>query len=246
MELQFDRVVRDSTPASEPSKVAVACSGCSTSIKTEYYDINGNTFCDGCRQAIESAAQTPTGIGPLLRAGVFGLGAGLVGAVIYYAVIAIANLEIGIIAILIGYMVGHAVRQGARGRGGLRFQVLAVALTYASVAFAYTPLAFAKDNDDKGDAKNAPSAVVSSQESSVTDTTARAADSPPPKGSFIAALAFLLIFTMALPLLVVVGSFPSGLISAFIIFLGMSQAWKMTRAPLFQVLGPYRVGAKAV
>jgi hypothetical protein len=47
----------------------------------------------------------------------------------------------------------------------------------------------------------------------------------------------------ALPVLVVVGSFPSGLISAFIIFIGMRQAWKMTGAPVMRVAGPYRVGA---
>jgi hypothetical protein len=46
----------------------------------------------------------------------------------------------------------------------------------------------------------------------------------------------------ALPVLVVIGSFPSGLISAFIIFIGMRQAWKMTSAPVLKVYGPYRVG----
>ena len=44
-------------------------------------------------------------------------------------------------------------------------------------------------------------------------------------------------------MLVVAGSFPSGLISAFIIFIGMRQAWQMTGVPLLKILGPYRVGA---
>src|SRR5207237_4415003 len=86
-------------------------------------------------------AETPGVITPLLVASLFGLGAGIVGAAIYYAVIALANLEIGIVAILIGYMVGYAVRRGAGGRGGRRFQALAVALTYLSIAFAYAPAA---------------------------------------------------------------------------------------------------------
>ena len=59
----------------------------------------------------------------MVAAGALGLGAGIVGAAIYYAVIAITHLEIGIVAILIGYMVGRAVRKGARGHGGLRFQI---------------------------------------------------------------------------------------------------------------------------
>jgi len=53
----------------------------------------------------------------------------------------------------------------------------------------------------------------------------------------------LLAVVAALPVLVVVGSLPMGLISAFIIFVGMKQAWRMTGAPLVQILGPYRVGA---
>jgi hypothetical protein len=57
------------------------------------------------------------------------------------------------------------------------------------------------------------------------------------------ALAILLAFIAALPVIVVVGSLPSGLISAFIIFIGMRQAWRMTGVPLLQILGPYRVGA---
>src|SRR5207237_1674878 len=88
-----------------------------------------------------NAAKMPGGITPLLVASLFGLGAGIVGAAIYYAVIALANLEIGIVAILIGYMVGYAVRRGAGGRGGRRFQALAVALTYLSIALAYAPVA---------------------------------------------------------------------------------------------------------
>jgi hypothetical protein len=57
---------------------------------------------------------------------------------------------------------------------------------------------------------------------------------------------FLLALIAALPVLTVVGSFPSGLISAFIIFIGMRQAWRMTGAPRLEVRGPYRVGAAPV
>jgi hypothetical protein len=61
-------------------------------------------------------------------------------------------------------------------------------------------------------------------------------------------LLFLLVaslFVLTLPVLVVWGSLPSGLISAFIIFIGLRQSWKMTAAPRIQVLGPFRVGSAA-
>ena len=50
-------------------------------------------------------------------------------------------------------------------------------------------------------------------------------------------------FIAALPVLFVLGSFPFGLISGFIIFIGMRQAWRMTAAAKLDILGPYRVGA---
>ena len=242
-DLQFDRVITESTSAAPPSKLAVSCAGCQSSIETEYYDINGNIFCNTCRAAVESAAETPQGIAPLVIAGLFGLGAGIVGAAIYYAVIAIAHLEIGIVAILIGYMVGYAVRKGARGRGGRRFQVLAVALTYASIALAYTPLVFKQAIDADREARTAAAtATSSSNRGAAAATDGRRAAPPTPRGGLLA-IVLLLAFIGALPVLMVAGSFPSGLISAFIIFIGLKQAWKMTAAPRLTVLGPYRVGA---
>ena len=139
-ELQFDRVISESTSSAPPSRLAVICAVCQTPSEAEYFDVNGSILCSRCRTVAESAAEAPRGFVALMTAGVYGLVAGVFGAIIYYVVIAIAHLEIGIVAVLIGYMVGYAVRTGARDRGALRFQVLAIALTYASIALAYTPI----------------------------------------------------------------------------------------------------------
>lgn len=238
-DLQFDRVVTESPSSAAANELAATCAACQASIETEYFDVNGSVVCSRCRSIVESAAETPQGVVPFLTAGVFGLGAGIAGAAIYYAVIAIANLEIGIVAILIGYMVGYSVRKGARGRGGLRFQVLAVALTYASIAFAYTPVlvmqAMAASRAEKA------SAATGSNGTAVTRTGA--ATTKPGGGSLLVAVVMMGAIVASLPVMVVVGSFPSGLISAFIIFIGMKQAWRMTGAPTLLILGPYRVGA---
>jgi hypothetical protein len=253
-ELQFDRVITQSTSSAAPGTLAVICAACRTLIETEYYHINGDVFCSRCRTTVESAAETPRGVMSLLTAGVFGLGAGVIGAAIYYAVLAIAHLEIGIIAILIGYMVGYAVRKGARGRGGRRFQVMAVALTYVAVALAYTPIAVKQTIAADRDARKAPAAPAPlgplAPLESMTGTHApaapdgsRATTTKPGGGGLLLSGAFMLAFVAALPVLMVVGSFPSGLISALIILIGMRQAWKMTGAPWLEILGPYRVGA---
>jgi predicted lipid-binding transport protein (Tim44 family) len=239
--LQFDRVVADdSIGAALRDQVAARCVVCGTAIDTEYYQINDKVVCDRCRAAVEASAETPRGVAPFVRAGLFGLGAGLAGAIVYYGVIAILNLEIGIVAILIGYMVGYAVRKGAGGRGGRRFQVLAVALTYASIALAYTPMVFTQPSEpDKQVTQNAPAAQADGRPISALPAT------PAPERSPIVVLGLLLAFVAALPMIVVFGSLPSGLISAAIIFFGMSQAWRMTGVPKLKILGPYRVGTAA-
>ena len=237
--LQFDKV----TPASSATPTpGVTCENCHAPIDTEYFQVNAHLVCARCKDLIEAAIETPTGLAPLVLGGLFGLGAGIVGAAIYYAVIALANLEIGIVAILIGYMVGYAVRKGAGNRGGLRFQILAVMLTYLAVALAYTPLAIGAAR-----AKSRPG--VAATTSAATAATPAAAEAPAPGAqprpvrSVWVWLPVVAGLIAALPVLVVVGSFPSGVITAIIIFIGMRQAWRMTGRAAPEILGPFRVGA---
>src|SRR5262245_33069144 len=91
--LQFDRAVTSLASDTPPSPVVV-CAGCKLRIQTQYYEVNGVALCGTCRAAAAAAAMTPTGIAPLLKSAAFGAGAGVVGAGIYYAVIALAHLEI--------------------------------------------------------------------------------------------------------------------------------------------------------
>src|SRR5262245_17197632 len=229
--LQFDRVVPDSPSSVLHDRVAATCVACGTAIETEYYQINGHVACATCRSRAEASAETPRGIRPLVIAGIFGLGAGLVGAVIYFAVLALLDLEIGIVAILIGYMVGYAIRKGTGGRGGLRFQVLAVALTYGSIAMAYTSIVI--------------KSAIEKPEPTTTSATAtpgeRAAE-PDNDQSLVVAIAGGLLLMAAMPVLVVFGSLPGSVISGLIIAIGLGQAWRMTATPHLEILGPYRLG----
>jgi len=215
-ELQFDAVAPLTTSASTTATAAgatvhrVSCVGCQRTLDAEYFDVNGQVTCQACSEAFARHAETPRGPGVLGRAGLFGFIAALLGAALYFAVIAITRLEIGLVAIAIGYMVGYAVRRATNGRGGRRFQILALALTYWSVGLAYLSLAFPELAGD---------------------------------GSLWLGLLQLLALTLALPVMVVAGSLPGGLISAAIIAFGMRQAWVMTGAPRFEISGPYRIGS---
>ena len=258
-DLQFDRV-ETTTPLGEtPASPAVTCAVCGKSVDREYYHANGKPICDSCRQVVTAATATPRSVGKLVVAGVFGLGAAIAGAAIYYAVIAIANLEIGIVAILIGYMVGWAVRKGAGGGGGRRFQILAVVLTYWAVGLAYTPLAFKELSKDRKEssaktltsdstATKGPTLAERLGDTTVATTATDSAKAASKENGDLSgrdvAIAFggLILFAFVLPLLSVFGSMPLGLLSALIIFIGLRQAWQMTGKPELAISGPYKVG----
>ena len=238
--LQFETAVEASatTPAPSDQRV-VRCAACQQTISDAYFDVNGATVCAVCHGEIARHAETPRGAGVLVRALVFGLLAAIAGATLYYAVIAITNFEIGIVAIAIGYMVGFAVRKGAGG-GGRRFQVIALVLTYWAVGLAYMPLAFrdaATARRQQQQAERAGAAVQASEQNDTGEGRRQV--------GLTWVLAFLGGLSFALPVLVVIGSLPGGIISAAIIGFGMLQAWRMTGTPQLVMTGPYRIATDA-
>src|SRR6185295_10140080 len=112
--LQFDSVVPPPLPAGAAAAAAsgVSCAACQTAIHDDYFDANGQTVCAACRAQLLQHVAPIKGWGTLVRAAVFGTGAAIAGALLYYAVIAVTNFEIGLVAIAIGYMVGYSVRAG--------------------------------------------------------------------------------------------------------------------------------------
>jgi len=216
----------------------VVCVVCKKPLLTDYFLINGKTVCDSCRAAVLSSTAVPRGLAPMGKSIGLGLLAAIAGAAVYYGVIRITNFEIGIVAILIGYMVGWAVRKGANGRGGRRFQILAVALTYWAVGLAYTPLVY------EGTMRHSEKSAVSVQ-GSVSDSTSTATADGESKSVSSRLLGFGTLFFLifALPVITIFQSMPGGILSAFIIFIGLRQAWQMTAAPIMKVSGPYRVGS---
>jgi hypothetical protein len=144
--LQFDRA--EFATASAPDAAGLTCVACKRTIGSIYYEVNGRIVCNICQPGVETALTGGSGTRRLIAAAVAGSVAALLGALIYGAVYALTTgYQIGLIAILVGYLVGRAVRWGAQARGGWRYQGLAVALTYLSItlwrmAFG-VPLAYA-------------------------------------------------------------------------------------------------------
>ena len=60
-------------------------------------------------------------------------------------------------------------------------------------------------------------------------------------GFLLLGIGGILLFVFALPVIVIFGSLPGGLISALIIGFGMHQAWRMTGARKSEITGPFKV-----
>lgn len=122
----------------------VHCSQCKAAINSAYFEIDGLVVCPACRDRIEAVRTGGTSAGRFLRALVFGVAAAVPGWFLYYAIARFANLELSLISILIGYMVGRAVFEGSRGRGGWRYQALAMTITYSAIVSTYMPFILAE------------------------------------------------------------------------------------------------------
>ena len=134
-ELQFERA-EYATPAG-----ATTCVACKNAVSGTYYEVNGKVLCPRCRDAVEAHRRGGSGIARFARAALFGVAAAIAGFLIYYGVMKLAHMEIGLISILVGFMVGVAVRNGSRHRGGWPYQLLALVLTYSAIAASYSAAA---------------------------------------------------------------------------------------------------------
>jgi hypothetical protein len=130
-------------------------------------------------------------------------------------------------------MVGRGVRHATGGRGGRRFQVLAIVLTYWAVGLAYVPVVVSGVRQAQQRESSQPTATAAAP-------AVPATDAPPTIPMFLILTA---AFPFALPVLIVASSLPGSLISAAIIAFGMQQAWRMTAAPQIVITGPYRISA---
>ncbi len=132
-DLQFERAEFTTSDAAQ------ACSQCGGPAAPEYYEFRSRVFCGLCRQRIEQSLGQLRASGGMLLAFAYGFGAAVAGFLIFWGVEAITGAQIGLIAVAVGWLVGKAVRKGSGSLGGRRYQIMAVLLTYASIASSHVP-----------------------------------------------------------------------------------------------------------
>jgi hypothetical protein len=164
-ELQFEHAETASSAAGAMAGAragAPHCAVCSSEIVSSYWEHRGRMLCEACRAKLIESWSQGSGFGRFARAALFGLLAAAAGTLVYWAVAELTGYEFSLIALLIGIAVGGAVRYGARGRGGWRYQALAIFLTYTSIVSTYLPALWqaARTQDAAESATQTPPAAV--------------------------------------------------------------------------------------
>src|SRR5262245_46822138 len=122
-ELRFD-VAQPLPVADANASSGRTCLACQQTIGEEYYHAQGHIVCPLCASRIQSGQQAPPIIS-LVRAAIYGTGAALAGCVLYTVIAIVTGLELALIAIVVGLMVGKAIRYASNGLGGRKQQILA-------------------------------------------------------------------------------------------------------------------------
>jgi hypothetical protein len=161
-------------------------------------------------------------------------------------------------------MVGKAVSNGSRRRGGWLYQLLAVCLTYAAIASSYVPLIISgmeKKHSQgapsvaKSDATKTPAAKTARAKAAASDVAAGKAEEEEglageeqgPKEAeatstglgLLVAVIVLVLFLLIFPILAGTQS-PLLLI---IIGIGLYEAWKLNKRVVLDIKGPFHVAS---
>lgn len=234
-ELQFDRAEPTGRPAGS------TCAACQRPITGTYFEINGNVVCPSCRDGVIAQWTQGGSAGRFAKA--LGLGVlAMVGcSIVWYAVLKLTDSQWGILAVVVGLAVGAAVRKGSNGRGGWRYQALAIFLTYTAIVSSYVP--FIIEGMRQGSAEVSDStAAIASSDSLVkveSEKVAVATAELPSAGAMALGIVFLLGLLYATPFL-------AGLenaIGILIIGFALYEAWKLNKKAELSITGPYQVGA---
>ena len=122
------------------------CGQCGGKMGIRSFVLNSKLVCDRC-----AAVAHPVGHAAFVRGVVFGAGAAVLGLAFYATFTIVTHFYFGYIALAVGWLVAKAMMMGSRGVGGTRYQIAAVALTYAAISLASVPILIARVLQDAAD-----------------------------------------------------------------------------------------------
>ena len=245
-ELAFDRA-----EFAAPEDAAPSCALCKRALGSSYFTINGAIACEDCHHLVSSQLKDSKSARAFLRSAGFGAAAAIGGSLAWYAVARITGMEIGLLAIAVGYAVGKAVRHGARGPGARRYQALAMLLTYLSITGSYVPLVWkgVTEVQNAPPAAGAPAGAPAAVTPSPGDVQATPAAAPPaatpaptsaPGAESLVRLVLTCIVVLALSLVAPFLGGASNILGIILIGIALWEAWKLNRPVKLAMDGPLR------
>lgn len=239
-DLQFTKLELD-----QPSDSDLRCSVLGTEITGDYYLVNGRVHSPEAKEGIaEASGAASGGAARFSKAVLYGAVAAALGSLLYFLVSWITGYELGLISIIVGIGVGKAVFIGSGSRGGRKYQVLAVLLTYTSIVSSYVPLVFMELSEEQTEQAEAvageggtPTVVEGGAEPAAQGAIAETEEQEEPAELTLLDGAFLVGLLFALPFL----SAFENLLGLAIIAFGLWEAWKLTARSEFVIEGPFTV-----
>ncbi len=130
----------DSLDFERTDRAVGVCAQCATPITDRYYTLGPHLLCESCHLAFQNAKAPGNAASRFLGAAALGTVAAAIGCALWMLVTELTGYQIGLIAIVVGYIVGIAVHVGSRRVGGPVYQLLAVFLTYTAIVMTYVPM----------------------------------------------------------------------------------------------------------
>jgi hypothetical protein len=236
--LQFERAER-------AAAAGLACTMCGQPLAASYFEVNGNVACQRCRNNVMAQWNRGSPAGRLGKALGLGLAAAVVGAGLYFGIEALTGYEFGLVAVVVGLLVGSAVRKGSDGRGGLRYQLLAIFLTYTAVVVTDSSMMARELSNEirtrrdsvhaAGDTSAAPT-VMTAGLMARPDSAAAKQRQPLGPLAVVVGLALLVVLAYAAPIMIGIASPIHLLIAGFALY----EAWKLNKGAALRITGPYQ------
>src|SRR5262245_11238056 len=231
--MQFDRA-----ETAKPAETAAPCAGCKKLLSGSYYTLQAARICAACHDGIRKALASGSPAKRFLKAVVFGVLGAILGSVLYVGVAMLLKAEIGLVAIIVGLIVGFAVRKGSEGRGGWPYQALAMFLTYAAIIVLYVPSAMERQMDRMKHEK-----AVAAEKAKESGAAPAEEPAKPIRNPILWVLVLVVVFVIA-----AIEPFrqgPQNLIGLLLIGIALYEAWKINRGVKLVFQGPFQIGAAA-
>ena len=231
------------------------CVACKQPVTERYYRINGNMACESCKERLQREMPQDSHAN-YVRGLLFGVGAAIVGMILYAAIVVTMDFSIGYFALAVGWLVGKAIMMGSRGFGGRRYQIAALLLTYSAISVAAVPIALSYRIKAKRAAQELQKRLVTptppqsgdpsaGQEAPASGQTTQPGEQPAVDAKASQAVGLgvvlgrLLLVGLASPFLELRDPL-HGILGLIILLVGIGIAWRITQgSPKVDIQGPY-------